>query len=128
MDTWRGHKVARLVDHLCPRAWTAPLVALLVDAMRGRKAVAVFLERMTPQPQQTLAALGCFPVGAVTQFVVKTGGSAAAITAPGDSAQWFVTCGDSDSDMPHESECVRNAAARVRGTETISEAGSERAA
>jgi GNAT superfamily N-acetyltransferase len=100
MDTWRGHKVARVVDHLCLRAWTAPLVALVVDAMRGRNAAAVFLERLAPQPQEALTALGCFPVGAVTRFVVKATQRSSA-SALGDAARWFVTHADSDSDVPH---------------------------
>jgi GNAT superfamily N-acetyltransferase len=99
-DLWRGHRVARLVDYLCPRRWQIPLLALVIDAMRGRNAVAVFVEQLCPHRRDALMALGCFRVGAATRFIVKASGPASALSAAlCQSVQWFVTPADSDADL-----------------------------
>ena len=100
-DVWRGHKVARVVDCLCPRRWRMPLLALVIDAMRGRKAVAVFIEQLIPHARESMAALGCLRVGAATRFIVKASRQSKALTdALQHAAQWFVTPADSDADLP----------------------------
>ena len=77
----------------------------LVDAMRARNAVALFLEELSPRPAKALARLGCFRVGAVTRFMAKAGSSSS--VPVGDAGKWFVTRADSDSDVPHHTLPLR---------------------
>lgn len=100
-DTWRGHKIARLVDHLSPRKLQVPLLAMLIDALRGRNAVALFIEQLTGNRREAMMALGCFRVGAATRFIVKATRRATSLAGTlCHAAQWFVTPADSDSDLP----------------------------
>ena len=101
LDTWRGHKAARLVDSLCQRRHATALLALVIDAMRARKAVAVFLEQLSPANDQGFLRLGCVRAGAATRFMLKAKGAASDRAALlHDVSCWYVSRTDSDSDLP----------------------------
>jgi GNAT superfamily N-acetyltransferase len=101
MDSWRGHRIARLVDYLTERRYITPLFALLIDAMRAKGTAAVFIEQLHPNSAGVLTLLGCFRVGAVTRFILKTKPTAARFAELLTQAHsWLVTRADSDSDIP----------------------------
>ena len=100
-DTWRGHRVARVVDYLARRADVLSLLALLTDRVRELGAAAVFLEHLHDGSQRALAALGFVRAGAVTQFIMKVQPAAAeGHEVLRHSAAWFITRADSDCDLP----------------------------
>lgn len=101
IDTWRGHRVTRLVDYLTERRYLRTLFALLIDAMRARGVIAVFIEQLHAQSTALLRSLGCFRVGGVTQFILKAKNDAAQLSNTLTQAHgWLVTRADSDSDIP----------------------------
>ena len=100
-DRWRGHMVARLVDYLAPRRYLGALFALIVDLGRTTGAVAVFIEQLHADATGSLKSLGCFRVGAATQFMLKAQSGATRVSGVlNQSSAWLVTRGDSDSDLP----------------------------
>jgi hypothetical protein len=114
-DRWRGHKIARLVDYLAPRRHLGALFALVVDQGRTTGAVAVFIEQLHSDATGLLKTLGCFRVGAATQFMLKA--QAAAVGLAGvlnQSGAWLVTRGDSDSDIPADDAGAARPPAAVR--------------
>ncbi|HEV7390487.1 MAG TPA: hypothetical protein VGO08_02500 [Burkholderiales bacterium] len=105
MDRWRGHEIGRIVDYLAPRRYLRPLLALAIEEMRAVGAAAVFVEQLHEEAAVVLGLLGCFPVAAVTQFMVKVQPRAATVAGMVNQARcWFATRGDSDSDMPEGEE------------------------
>ena len=101
MDRWRGYTIGRVVDYLAPRRALCHLFSLVIEQMRIAGAVAVFVEELHHEARPALAMLGCFTAGAVTQFMLKVRPEGAApILDVIDPRHWFVTRGDSDSDMP----------------------------
>lgn len=100
-DQWRGHKVAHLLDYLCPRASRTSLLALVIDAVAERNAVALFIEQLSAGENVGILPFGCFQAGAANRFMVKAGGSSSALSSVlCDVSSWFVSRADSDSELP----------------------------
>ena len=100
-DTWRGHRIARVVDYLARRADVLSLLALLTDRLRELGAAAVFLEHLHDGSETALGALGFVRAGAVTQFIMKVLPAAAGASGVlRQSGGWLITRADSDCDLP----------------------------
>jgi len=98
-DLWRGCGVTRVVDYLCEERSTDALLALVIDAARRQTAAAVFLEQFGLAHPRNLVALGCFPAGAATRFMVRPHRMHVHARLLTEPSSWLISRSDSDSDL-----------------------------
>ena len=96
----RGHLFGRVIDYLIPRKWTAPALALMIEALNAKRAVAVIFEHEHAGSGLALRGLGCIRASNSHRLMFKLrDGDASAAGALSRWGDWFVTPGDSDLDL-----------------------------
>lgn len=99
-EQWHGQRVGRIVDHLSPLKWTAPLFAEAVERLHQEGVAAVFYEGFDRAAEGALRALGFLKGPPRTRFLYKAQDNlplrAAWLAQP---QNWFVTDADADRDV-----------------------------
>jgi hypothetical protein len=96
----RGELFGRVIDYLLPRKWTAPALALMLEALNAKGAVAVIFEHHQSGSALALRGLGCIRASESHRLMFKLqDGDVAAAGALARWGDWFVTPGDSDLDL-----------------------------
>ena len=96
---WRGHIVGRVADYFAERRWLMPLLALVIEELKSKGAIAVFFEQWQADSGAVLRSLGCFRIRPSHRFMFNLRDKASPFAATlGVADNWFVTPGDSDFD------------------------------
>jgi hypothetical protein len=95
----RGHTVGRVVDYLVERRWLAPVLALIIDELNAKLAIAALFEQWHPGSEALLRSLGCVRTRSSHRFMFKlTDGGTPLSHVLAQQNNWFVMPGDSDFD------------------------------
>ena len=114
LEGWHdGHVIGRVIDYFAAPRWVAPLLALVIEEMRTKTAVAVFIERLDRRSERILWSIGCLRVRRTDRFMLNVRESASPLSSTlEDVGNWFVTTGDSDFDYVAIDEAASRCALR----------------